>query len=439
MAGLNGCRLQLRNLWVSSGVSASSSSAPPPAPSSSSSSETSLLTGTPMDSHPALVSTSADAEEVGALRSASGSLDDYDDYESGTAWLASTPTETPIMPLVSIVDAHHHFFTSGFPKQALGMPAIANSFGAANRTHMGNRYMPAELVRDLADNNVTHTVFVTCGEFWDKADDVPKHLRCVGETRRCQEIADAALTCALPHLCAAIVAHADLSLGKEIVDELLDAHISAGANLRGVRDNAAASGDDAIFNATKDLNKLANSDFRAGVEEVMRRGLTYDCYIFHLQLEQLADLANTFPELTTVCNHGGSPLGVGTFAPLTWEDNETAAQWRAGVTKLAKCPNVFMKLGGFTMPATGLIASHNLAKPPTSREVADTLAPWFNFLMDNFGTDRCMFESNFPVDKTSCGYTTLWNAFKRVTLDRGCTGDEVAMLFAGTAKRVYRL
>ena len=221
------------------------------------------------------------------------------------------------------------------------------------------------------------------------------------------------------------------------VGEQLDAHIAAGANLRGVRDNAAASGDDGIFNSTKDTQKLSNPSFREGLAEVQARGLAYDCYLFHPQLAQFAELAAAFPKLTMVVNHVGGPLGVSTFAPLTW-DGPVATEWRAGIQAVAAQSNVFVKLGGLTTPACGLGLSER-AKPPTSEELAAVLAPYYNFVIDAFGVERCMFESNFPMDKASCSYTVLWNAFKRIAKQRGCTDAQMTALFSGTAKRVYRL
>lgn len=339
-----------------------------------------------------------------------------------------------------------------------------------DRTCLEKPYFVQELVADLAYNNVTHTVHVECGQFYERAEGVPKHLQCVGETRRLQEVADGAAVCCLPRVCGGIVAHADLDLGGAMVAEQLDGHLAAGRNVRGVRDQvayaplhaAAATApapaparapapDPGIHSATKDPFRLRDPAFREGLALLQARHLAYDCFLYHPQLPQLAELAEAFPGVTIVCNHAGMPLGICSYASesgtegsedhttpgLSWE-GDIATEWRAGVTEVARYPNVFMKLGGLTFPACGF-GFDKRAKPPTSEELAGELAPWYNFVIDAFGAERCMFESNFPMDKGSCSYTVLWNAFKRIAAQRNCTEAEMTALFSGTAKRVYNL
>ena len=136
-------------------------------------------------------------------------------------------------------------------------------------------------------------------------------------------------------------------------------------------------------------------------------------------------------------NHAGAPLGVSSFPPLEW-DGPVSAAWREGMTLVAAQPNVVVKLGGLTTPTVGLGFS-KAAKPPTSQALAAAIAPYVNFVLDAFGAERCMFESNFPVDKASCSYTVLLNAYKRVASARGCSEDQLTAIFSSTAKRVYRL
>jgi L-fuconolactonase len=75
--------------------------------------------------------------------------------------------------------------------------------------------------------------------------------------------------------------------------------------------------------------------------------------------------------------------------------------------------------------------------PPTSAELVEATAPYYLYCIEHFGPDRCMFESNFPVDKLSYGYTVVWNSFKRMTMD--FSAAERSALFHDTATRVYRL
>lgn len=348
-------------------------------------------------------------------------------------WLALV-REEPLEPLLPIVDPHHHLFPSGMPPFLLSDKKWKSTmFGP--RTCLDKPYLPQELVADIACNNVTHTIHVECGQFYDA--DSPQHLKCVGETRRLQQIADGAEMCMLPRICAGIVAHGDLSMGTA-VGEQLDAHMTAGKNVRGVRDQVANAGDDEmVHNSSKDPQKLSDPKFREGLAELGKRRLIYDCFLYHLQLPQFAELAAAFPEVTMVCNHAGMPIGISTFGPLTWE-GKTAAQWRADITTLAKQPNVVMKLGGLTMSVCGF-GFGDRPLPPSSEEVAAIVGPFYQFVIDAFGAERCMFESNFPMDKGSCSYTVLWNAFKRIAKGRGCTREEMTELFGGTAKRVYRL
>ena len=106
------------------------------------------------------------------------------------------------------------------------------------------------------------------------------------------------------------------------------------------------------------------------------------------------------------------------------------------LSRLAECPNVTVKLGGLKMPICGF-GWHKQPRPPSSAELAKTLGPYYLHCIEAFGPDRCMFESNFPVDKASCSYTVLWNCFKLLSKDFG--GKERAALFYDTAVRVYRL
>jgi L-fuconolactonase len=112
------------------------------------------------------------------------------------------------------------------------------------------------------------------------------------------------------------------------------------------------------------------------------------------------------------------------------------ATWKADMLELARCPNVVVKLGGLGMDI-GLFDHMRLPAPPSSRHIADAWKPWIETCIEAFGADRCMFESNFPVDKLSTGYAVLWNAFKLMAA--GASTAEKSALFSGTARRIYRL
>ncbi len=103
---------------------------------------------------------------------------------------------------------------------------------------------------------------------------------------------------------------------------------------------------------------------------------------------------------------------------------------------LARHPNIHVKVGGMGMRLFGFRV-HEGELPPASEELAAAWRPYVETCVGAFGARRCMFESNFPVDKGSCGYAALWNAFKRIAA--GWSAEERTALFSGTAERVYRL
>ena len=122
--------------------------------------------------------------------------------------------------------------------------------------------------------------------------------------------------------------------------------------------------------------------------------------------------------------------------PYANRDNEVLATWRSGIAAVARCPNVTIKLGGIGMPRTGF-DWHTRSQPIGSEELAASMAPFMTYCIEQFGPNRCMFESNFPVDKVSFSYNVMYNAFKR--LSKGYSAAERAAMFHDTAARVYRI
>ena len=110
--------------------------------------------------------------------------------------------------------------------------------------------------------------------------------------------------------------------------------------------------------------------------------------------------------------------------------------WSKAIRDLASCPNVVVKLGGMAMRINGW-DFHEQADPPSSDTLAAAWKPYVETCVAAFGADRCMFESNFPVDKGSYSYQAFWNACK--ILAQGTGGKEKDDLFRGTAARFYRL
>jgi predicted TIM-barrel fold metal-dependent hydrolase len=326
-------------------------------------------------------------------------------------WLA-LQREAPLDPGLPIVDAHHHLWR--FPDKV---------------------YEAGDLIADMADGpRITSTVFVECKTGY--RTDGPDALRSVGEMEFVnRQRDDARARGAAADIAAASVGYADLSLGDS-VSPVLDALVKrSGGRLRSVRNISVWHADPAVraSAATPPPRLLSNPAFREGLRCLIGRGLAFDAWLVHTQLEELHDLARAFPSASFVLNHVGGPLALGPYAT---QRAEVFAAWREQMRQLAHLPNVAVKIGGFGMPLFGFgFASRET--PPDSATIAVAIAPYVDACIDAFGADRCMLESNFPVDKGSFNYNTLWNAFKRVTRKR--SDREIELLFGGTATQFYQL
>ncbi|HEY7035137.1 MAG TPA: amidohydrolase family protein [Thermomicrobiales bacterium] len=331
-------------------------------------------------------------------------------------WLALT-IEQPIEPDLPICDPHHHLWDR-YPTQV--MP----------------RYLLDEILQDTgAGHNVVSTVFLECGAMYKS--DGPEELRPVGETEFVNGLAamSASGIYGKTRIAAGIVGTADLRLG-DAAGAVLDAQIAVGGGrFRGIRHSAARDADPALPKSRTNPPEhlYLNDDFRQGFAQLAPRRLTFDAWCYHRQIPDVTALARAFPETTIVLNHFGGPLGVGSYAD---KSKDVYAEWRSSIAELATCPNVVAKLGGINMAINGF-GWHEKPRPPSSQELCDATRPYYEFTIERFGADRCLFESNFPVDMVSCSYTVLWNSFKRLTANYSAT--EKAKLFHDTAARVYRL
>ncbi len=178
---------------------------------------------------------------------------------------------------------------------------------------------------------------------------------------------------------------------------------------------------------------MLHDDFRAGFKHLAPRNLSFEVWCAHTQLPDAISLARAFPDTAIVLDHFGGPIGTG---PYAGKEAEVFAYWKTQIDELAKCQNVYPKLGGLNMAVNGFGWEHR-AKPPTSAELAQATRHYFDYTIERFGPQRCMFESNFPVDKLSCSYTVLWNSFKLLT--KGYSASERAAMFYDTAAKVYRV
>jgi L-fuconolactonase len=323
-------------------------------------------------------------------------------------WLARL-TEDVIEPDLPIIDPHHHLWRA-----------------------RPDQYLLEDLAEDLGTgHNVRATVFIQCGSAYRK--DGPEEMRPVGETEFVAAVAAESETRPF-RACAGIVGHADCRLGDRIEPVLL-AHVDAGGGrFKGIRHSATYDpgiAPTAPPGAPPGL--FLDPAFRAGVARTGKLGLTFEAWCYHPQLSELADLLRVVPDTKIVLNHLGGPLGVG---PYDGKREEVFALWSSSMRDLARFPNLFVKLGGLAMNVNGF-GYHHQVLPPGSGEMASAWGPYMDIAIDAFGAARCMFESNFPVDKGMCSYPVLWNAFKRIAAGR--SEAEKADLLHGTAARFYGL
>ncbi len=332
-----------------------------------------------------------------------------------TAWLSKRPTEAALEPDLPIIDPHHHFWD----------------------TPPRGRYLLPELLADIAGgHNIVATVFLECRSMYRK--DGPAEMAPVGEVEFVNGIAAMSASGGYGpcRVAEGIVGHADLTLGAR-VREVLEVEIRVGGGrFRGIRHGVSWDEHDAIQkHATRVVppHQLRDPKFREGFAQLAPLGLSFESWHYHPQLADAIDLARAFPETTIILNHVGGVLGVG---PYSGRRQEILAGWKRDISELARCPNVVVKLGGVGMTSFGF-EFHERHVPPSSEELAAAWRQYIEPCIEAFGVERSMFESNFPPDKQSGGYTELWNAFKRITA--GASAAEKRALYSGTAARVYRL
>jgi predicted TIM-barrel fold metal-dependent hydrolase len=301
--------------------------------------------------------------------------------------------------------------------------------------HPGRRYLLDELLADTGSgHNVVATVFVECMSMYRASG--PQEMRPIGETEFVNGIAAMSASGGFgrTRVASGIVSFADLTLGAQ-VGAVLDAHLAASSRFRGIRHAAGWEASDQVRNSHTNppAGLLGDARFRRGFAELAPRGLTFDAWLYHPQIPELTDLAKASPDTTIVLDHFGGPLGIG---PYAGRRAEVFAAWKTAIRALADCPNVVVKLGGLVMPLNGF-GFHKREQPIGSVELAEATRDWYLHAIECFGIERCMFESNFPVDKVSVSYRVLWNSFKRIAA--GFSPAERSALFHDTAVRVYRL
>ena len=326
------------------------------------------------------------------------------------SWLAQETPEAVLEPGLPIVDPHHHLWDL---RGATIEPLVSFEQKV---------YLCEELSHEIANSghNVVQTVFAQCMAFY-RADG-PEPFRCVGETEFVHGVAamSASGIYGPARLCTGIFGAADLRAGAA-VEPVLRAHLAASPNFRGIRSAVPRNFEGAFLEGYGVLAKL---------------GLSLDHYSPDCErLLDLARLARAQPDVPIIVNHLGGKVDPGATA-------DEFAKWRACIDAVAQHPNVVIKLGGAQQrvgPWEPPFHMHRRATPIASEELCELVFPWYQHALNAFGPARCMFESNFPVDKECVSYRTLWNTFKLIARKAGLSADEKAHVFTDTAARVYRL
>ncbi len=334
------------------------------------------------------------------------------------AWLSQV-REDIIDPLRPIIDPHHHLWPSDWRKA----------------------YLLEDFWRDTSSGHyIEKTVFVECHAHYRV--DGPEHLKPLGETEfvagiaRSTHAAEKSVESVAKAVIAGIVGHADLTLERAVLRDLLQAHVDQSDGLfRGIRHAGARDPNPKALSipgrAPEGL--YAEPRFRVGVAMLGTLGFSYDTWHYHHQNQAYLGLVRATPDTQFILDHFGTPLGVGEYAG---QREDIFKQWKVDIVEIAKCPNVVAKLGGLAMPDCGY-GWDRRDRPASSDELVNAHQDYYHFAIECFGPERCMFESNFPVDKRSLSYATYWNAMKKIAARY--TEAEKHALFFGTAARVYRL
>ena len=332
--------------------------------------------------------------------------------EEQKAWLNQVQEEI-LDPGRPIVDPHHHMWKAG-----TGLPEF--------------------LLNDLWDDtgsghNIVKTVFMECGA--EYLTDGPDHLRPVGETAFVAEAAKASRGKGKAEI-AGIISHTDLTQDAAVIGEVLAEHEAAGEGLfRGIRHGGAHDPDKVMQwgDATPHPDLYQRETFRSGVRQLGKLGYTYDTWHYHIQNAPYIDLAKAAPDTQMILDHFGTPVFVG---PYELKRDEIIAQWKQDIAEIAQCPNVAAKIGGLAMPVNNF-GWNGRDLPASSQELFEAQRDFYLYTIDCFGPERCMFESNFPVDKMSLSYHVYWNAMKKIAAS--FSEAEQTAMFSGTASRVYSL
>ena len=331
-------------------------------------------------------------------------------------WL-NTNKEKALEPDLPICDPHHHLWD--FKKDSVEPT-----------------YLLPEILSDTnSGHNIVSTVFIECGAMYNPEHSIEEQV--INETTFVNGIAAMSNSGAYGNtkIAAGIVGSAPLLIGDGVAN-ILDKHLNiASDRFKGIRSQAAMHPDGTIpvSRARPIEGVYINDNFQKGFAHLESRNLSFEAWCYHPQLPQLIELAKKFPNTSIILNHFGGPLGVGSFFN---KEDETYNFWEKQIIELSKCENVVAKLGGIAMEINGF-DWHKNNSAPSGSELINRTKRYYDKTLNLFGIDRCMFESNFPVDKISCSYVNLWNGFKELT--KGYSQNERAKLFHDNASKTYKL
>ena len=325
--------------------------------------------------------------------------------------------EDPILPNFPIIDPHHHLWDVGF-----------------------GRYYIEELLEDInsSGHNIEATVYIMSSsntkiyakDGLEEFKPLTEIEFATSEGKRADLIPDNKVK-----VNASIVGSVDLTFGSKLEPVLEKAINISEGRLKGIRMLLASHSDPRISSGAvkSDLGLMLHPNFIDGAKCIQNADLSLDFWIYHTQLNEMEKIARALPDLTIILNHVGGPIHLGEYEG---KQAVTHREWRSAMIRLSRIPNINVKLGGLGMAVNGA-KFHNGKIPPNSVQLSDVWKPWIYETIDMFGFDRCMFESNFPVDKGSCSYGTLWNAFKILATDM--SDDEKNKLFSKNAARIYKI
>ena len=325
--------------------------------------------------------------------------------------------EDPILPNIPIIDPHHHLWDVGF-----------------------GRYYIEELLEDInsSGHNIVSTVYIMSSsntkiyskDGLEEFKPLTEIEFATSEGKRADLIPNNRVK-----VNASIVGSVDLTYGNKLQPVLEKAVNISEGRLKGIRMLLASHTDPRISSGAvkSDLGLMLHPNFIDGAKCVQDANLSLDFWIYHTQLNEMEKIARALPDLTIILNHIGGPIHIGEYEG---KQAATHREWRSAMMRLSRIPNINVKLGGLGMAVNGA-KFHNSKFPPNSVQLSDIWKPWIYETIDMFGFDRCMFESNFPVDKGSCSYGALWNAFKILAKDM--SDDEINKLFSKNAAKIYKI